>query len=214
MSALDIPLCLFAKAPVAGKVKKRLCPPLDFEQAAQVATALLAHAIEQVENGWLGQCTLCATPDLSHPDFDKVLHQSNWQTSTQVNSDLGGRMQVALVAGVEQAGAGAVLGTDIPAINQAILKQAYLALKAGKHVLGPTEDGGFYFLGVQTMPEALFKDIEWGESTVRAQLLDNARALGMDFERLPMLPDCDVYADLQRAIQEVPAFGLRLDSIG
>ncbi len=200
MMSVAIPLYLFAKAPVAGRAKKRMCPPLSKDQAASLACALLENAVSIVESGWPGQCVLSATPDLSHPAFTPILQSQHWKTQLQPSLDLGGRMQQALQTGITEVGAAAVLGTDIPAINADILQQAYQALTDGQQVVGPTPDGGFYFLGVNTIPDALFSGIEWGSDQVFSRLMQNAAEIGLTLERLPALSDCDDYEDLKSTV--------------
>lgn len=197
--AVDIPLYLFAKAPVEGRAKRRMCPPLTQGQAAKVAAALLLNAGRVVEQGWLGQCVLSAAPDLTHPAFEIYQNSAQWQTNIQPDTDLGGRMEQALQSGIENAGAAAVLGTDIPAITADILVQAHAALAQGRQVVGPSLDGGFYLLGLNRMPAQLFSDIQWGSADVYAQLLRNAAELNMILEPLPTLSDCDYYEDLEQA---------------
>ena len=197
---MPIPLYLFAKAPVAGRAKKRMCPPLNNVQAANVAAALLENATAIVEKGWPGQCVLSATPDLTHPAFSNHLLSARWETQIQPRLDLGGRMQAALQAGIKRAGAAAVLGTDIPAVSKSVLQLAHQTLSEGRHVVGPSLDGGFYFLGLKSMPDTLFSGIEWGSDQVYTRLLENAARLGIELQLLPVLSDCDYYADLEQAM--------------
>lgn len=209
-----IPLYLFAKAPVAGKVKTRMQPYLSEVQSAQVATALLEYAVNLVDHYWLGQPILNVSPDITHPAFNIIKNNKRWLSSVQPSLDLGERMRFALQAGIDSSGSAAVLGTDIPAVNQAILEQAYHYMCAGKNVLGACEDGGFYFLGVDRMEKALFKDIKWGGEQVCSTLLENAHRCNIQFERLPTLFDCDYIEDLQRAIKTLPDFKLVLERSG
>jgi len=209
-----VPLYLFAKAPLAGSVKRRLCPPLDAVHAAQVATAMLEHASIVVEHGWFGQKILNVTPDLSHRVFVRYQQGFKWQTRIQVQADLGERMREALHEGIEDAGAAVVLGTDIPDIDGEILREAFRALQAGQQVVGPSQDGGFYLLGMRDMPAGLFKGIEWGSAGVYARLMKNARELGVELQSLPTLSDCDYFEDLRLAAQTVPEFKNALERAG
>lgn len=202
----DIPLYLFAKAPVAGKAKKRMCPPLTYDQAAQVAAGLLQHAGQTVEDSWPGQCVLSATPDLSHSAFSHFQFSKRWQTVVQVKTDLGGRMGSALQAGIDRVGCAAVLGTDIPGIDAYILQQAHALIAAGNQVVGPSADGGFYFLGLHEMPERLFENIQWGARDVYSRLLHNVQLSNIELITLPRLSDCDFYEDLRQAAATVPEF--------
>jgi rSAM/selenodomain-associated transferase 1 len=200
------PLYLFAKAPVSGRVKRRMCPPLDLSQAAQVATAMLEHTSAVVEHGWPGQKVLNVAPDLSHEIFLAYQQGYKWQTRVQVHEDLGERMREVLLEGINSTGSAAVLGTDIPSLDAAILKQAFQALQAGQSVVGPSQDGGFYLLGLCDMPAGLFEGIKWGGVDVYARLMKNAHELGLGLQPLPILSDCDYFEDLRLAAQTVPAF--------
>ena len=213
-NASSIPLYLYAKAPLVGRVKQRLCPPLSERQAAQVAQALLLQAVDTVDGGWPGQCVLSVSPDLSHSAFQSIIHSNRWQTAVQLQTDLGGRMCDTLEQGIAKAGCAAVLGTDIPSMNRAILQQAHDYLIQGQQCIGPSIDGGFYFLGVQQSPRNLFAGIKWGSSEVYAKLLDNARTNKLALEPLPVLSDCDYFQDLQIAAKTIPAFSRRLAQTG
>ena len=210
----DAPLYLFAKAPVAGRVKRRLCPPLNAKQAAQVAMAMLAHSSAVVERGWLGKRVLNVTPDLSPAAFLSYQQEMNWQTRVQVEADLGERMREVLLEGVESSGSAVVLGTDIPTLNTTILKDTFYALQAGQSVVGPSQDGGFYLLGLREVPMGLFNGIVWGSVEVYARLMKNARALGLNLQPLPTLSDCDYFEDLKLAVQTVPEFSVALGRAG
>jgi rSAM/selenodomain-associated transferase 1 len=212
--ASDAPLYLFAKAPVAGRVKRRLCPPLNAKQAAQVAMAMLAHSSAVVERGWLGKRVLNVAPDLSHAAFLSYQQGMNWQIRVQVEADLGERMREVLLDGVESSGSAVVLGTDIPTLNTTILKDTFYALQAGQSVVGPSQDGGFYLLGLREVPMGLFNGIEWGSVQVYARLMKNARALGLNLQPLLTLSDCDYFEDLKLAVQTMPEFSVALRRAG
>ena len=214
MTQVSTPLYLFAKAPVAGKAKKRLCPPLDYSESAKVASALLAHAINTVEKHWPGQKVLTVTPDTKHAAFLSVLQSDCWTTTIQSKVGLGDRMSESLEQGLALADSAAVLGTDIPSLNAGILRQAFNGLEQGRQLVGPSADGGFYFLGMNQSPRALFKDICWGTSQVYSKLMENAQANQIELEQLPVLSDCDYYADLQVAAKTLPEFASRLTQAG
>lgn len=212
--ASEAPLYLFAKAPVAGRVKQRLCPPLNAKQAAQVAMAMLEHSSAVVERGWLGKRILNVAPDLSHAAFLSYQQRMNWQTRVQVEAGLGQRMREVLFEGINSSGSAVVLGTDIPTLNAMILKDTFCALQAGQSVVGPSQDGGFYLLGLRDAPVGLFNGIVWGSVGVYARLMRNACALGLNLQPLPTLSDCDYFEDLRLAAQTVPEFNTALRQVG
>lgn len=197
-----------------GKVKRRLCPPLTLKQSSFVAHALLSHASTQVEAYWPGQAVLSAASNLNHDAFTRHRQSQVWQTAVQITADLGGRMHHALQAGIQSAGSAAVMGTDIPLITQAILIQAHRELEMGKNVIGPSADGGFYFLGLQEMPPSLFDGICWGGDLVYEKVLHNAKKCELSLKLLPELADCDVFSDLQWAAKTCVAFSTTLEAAG
>ncbi len=203
MIDLNIPLYLFAKAPVAGQVKTRLSPPLSSSQATQVAVCLLKQASNLLVNDWPGESVLAVSPDSSHPLFQQLITDHQLGVHQQVLSDLGGRMKAALDEGISRAGAAAVIGSDIPGVTPSILDAAYQNLLNGENVIGPTTDGGFYLLGLQeTSNDDLFLNVDWGSSQVFAQIMKNARREDIEFSQLPELRDLDDCADLGYFIKE------------
>lgn len=209
-----MPLYLFARAPEPGKVKRRLSPPLEPAQSARVAEALLRQAVDTVEHGWFGQKILNVTPTVKHPSFAPCAQSFKWQMRRQSEADLGERMREALQEGIEAYGGAAVLGTDIPALTPPILRQAFQALQSGQQVVGPSQDGGFYLLGLHAMPPGLFQGIVWGSADVYARLMANAGELQIPLEVLPTLKDCDYFEDLQWAVRNVAGFRERLEQAG
>jgi len=157
---------------------------------------------------------LNVAPDLSHAAFLTYQQGLKWQTRVQLQADLGERMTEVLLEGIQTSGAAVVLGTDIPTLDVAILGEAFQRLQAGQQVVGPSQDGGFYLLGLREMPVGLFDGIEWGGVEVYARLMGNARELGVELQVLPTLSDCDYFEDLRLAVETVPGFGEVLRRVG
>ena len=66
-------LAIFAKAPVAGQVKTRLCPPLTPEQAADLCRCFLLDTVERMCGLDAVQVFLAITPADSAPLFRSLL---------------------------------------------------------------------------------------------------------------------------------------------
>ena len=66
---MSIPLILFAKAPVAGKVKTRLQPDCSAEQAAEIAKVLMEQTIKNAKQYWAGDVWLYVWPSAEHDFF-------------------------------------------------------------------------------------------------------------------------------------------------
>ena len=63
----NIPLVMFAKAPIAGQVKTRLTSQCSYEQAASIAEILLLESLTKVVNYWPGKVYLSIWQYNEHP---------------------------------------------------------------------------------------------------------------------------------------------------
>ena len=189
-------LILFAKQPVPGEVKSRLLPDYSPERAAEIAAFLIRATVELAVSAWPGDVTLYVSPDPEHPLFRNLAREFHIRLAPQAGGDLGAKMLSALREGVERNGCAAVMGCDVPHCGWDVLDQANDWLARGKNVLGPTEDGGYYFIGLQEARPELFENMPWGSNQVLPMTLARAEALGMEFDLLAKLRDIDTARDL------------------
>ena len=73
-----------------------------------------------------------------------------------------------------------------------------LRSEADPIVLGPTEDGGYYWIGMRHPHPDVFQGIAWSTSLVLAQTPERAQALGLAVRLLPSWYDIDRPEDLAR----------------
>src|SRR5688572_29865827 len=66
-------LVIFVKAPLVGRVKTRLCPPLSLTQAAELARCFLVDMVERVYHLPTTKVYLAITPAESEPLFRSLL---------------------------------------------------------------------------------------------------------------------------------------------
>jgi hypothetical protein len=189
-------LILFAKQPLPGEVKTRLLPDYSPERAAEIAAFLIRATVELAVSAWPGDVALHVWPDVDHPLFQELAREFHIRLAPQAGGDLGARMLSALRAGVERNGCAAVMGCDVPHCAWNVLDQANGWLARGKNVLGPTEDGGYYFIGLQEARPELFENMPWGGKQLLSMTLARAEALGMEFDLLAQLRDIDTARDL------------------
>ncbi len=193
---------VFAKQPVAGKVKTRLQPRYTPEQAAAIAAFLIRETIELSASSWPGEVYLCGAPDTEHPLFHELSRCFHVSLISQGEGDLGERMHRALAYGIARHGAAAAFGCDVPHCDWEILDEANSLLARGVNVLGPSEDGGYYLIGLTAARPELFRDMPWGTAAVLETTLERARSAGLEFTQLPPLRDIDSAADLWWVAQE------------
>ena len=192
-------ILVFAKAPVPGEVKTRLCPPLSDRQAAELHQLLLWHTLEAASSAALGPIELCCAPDIQNPFFDRCYTHFGVQLKTQATGDLGVKMGSALADGLTRADRVILLGSDCPTITAEYLRQAAGALAVGHDVvLGPAEDGGYGLIGVSRLVPDIFVDIPWGTDLVMNATLGRLRSNGQTWCELPPIWDVDRPEDLAR----------------
>lgn len=193
MMSADIPLLLFAKAPIAGKVKTRLMTNCSAEQAAEIAKRLMQASIQRACEFWPGDVYLSAWLDLDHTFFNDMLQRYPIKITQQCEGDLGEKMRHALSTFGYPA---AVMGCDAPHVEGATLQLAYRLLQQGESVIGPSNDGGYYFLGLCQAADSLFIHKPWGSEHVLEETLASAEGAGMELGQLPALNDVDEWQDL------------------
>jgi hypothetical protein len=125
---------------------------------------------------WLG-------PDLSYRE--------------QSDGDLGARLHDAFARAFDSGMKRVVtIGTDCPGLRLEIIQKAFALLRVHDIVLGPTDDGGYYLIGLRGPAASLFGDVEWGTDSVFATTLARAEQLGLSVGVLPTMRDVDTTDDL------------------
>ena len=199
-------LVVFAKVPEPGRVKTRLCPPLTPDEAADLYAAFLADALARyarlgaAPGGPAVRLYAGGAPDAPRlaalvPDGVTVHRQSG--------GGLGARM---LRAVVETMAAGhpaaVVVGTDHPTLPDAFVPLAFEALADPlTAVLGPSDDGGYYLLGLNDVAPDLF-DMAYSHPGVFEDTLGRAVDCGLTPVVLPGHYDVDDGPALQRLAAE------------
>jgi rSAM/selenodomain-associated transferase 1 len=192
-------LMIFAKEPVPGQVKTRLCPALSPEAAARLYGQFLEDVVEEMTKLPQMNIALAYTPASAHPFFQNFV-APNLHLVPQMGEDLGERLRQAFAWGFAQ-GAQTVLirNSDSPDLPGRLVTEAREVLESGpaQVVLGPCPDGGYYMVGLQSPQPQLFCDITWSGPMVLAETLGRAEHLGLTVHLLPPWLDIDTCDDLQ-----------------
>ncbi len=206
-------LAVMAKAPRPGKVKTRLSPPLTPEQASALNICFIRDTtenIDQVTEGSNCAGIVVYTPIGEEAAFDGLLPRG-FQLLRQRGDGFGERLLYAC-EDLFACGFGAVclIDSDSPTMPQAALSQAvaWLARTGDRVVLGGSDDGGYYLIGVKRMHPRLFERVDWSTERVLAQTLERAREISLETALLPTWYDVDDAATLERLRRELsPAAG-------
>ncbi len=186
-----------AKAPVAGFAKTRLAPLLGSAGAAALAERLLVHAVQQAARASFDTLELCVAPDTRHPLFRRLQAEHRLQLTEQGDGDVGARMQRALARALRSHAHALLVGSDVPALDAAMLQRADAALRQADAVFVPALDGGYALVGLRRDVPALFDGLAWSTDRVMAQTRARARAAGLRIAELTPVADIDEPPDLQ-----------------
>jgi uncharacterized protein len=201
-------LAVMAKAPVPGSVKSRLVPPLDPHEAASLNCCFLRDicaSIESLGSHWGAYGLIAYTPVGSESAFDGLLPDS-FHLLPQRGKDLGERLFHAacdlLNANYESV---CLINSDSPTLPRSILADAIAHLKMAddRIVLGGSDDGGYYLIGLKHAHSRVFEDINWSTSAVFSQTVDRAAEVGLEVVSLPQWYDVDDASSLRRLAIEL-----------
>jgi rSAM/selenodomain-associated transferase 1 len=125
------------------------------------------------------------------PGMDLYLGQSQ--------GDLGDRLSRAMQDRFAS-GAGKLLliGCDCPQISKDSLNGALRDLDSRDVVLGPTEDGGYYLLGLKRPLPILFRDVPWSTDKVLEITLNILKKHSLSYLLRDTFFDVDTLEDFQR----------------
>ena len=204
-----IPLLMFAKAPVAGKVKTRLTSHCSNEQASEIAKIIMRESLRLVTQNWPGQVYLSVWQDENHPFIEDMISSFNIELLSQVSGDLGCKMSTAF----DEVGfPAAIMGCDAPLVKPSMLKCAHAWLDEQKNVIGPSKDGGYYLIGLYRQTKRLFENVSWGSADVLAETLDIAHQQSIDIVQLDESDDIDRWPDVKLAASSLPDLAAYLKS--
>lgn len=185
-------LLVMAKAPVAGRVKTRLCPPLTLHEAADVAAASLADTLAAVASCGAERKVLAldgAPGDWLSPGFTVIPQQGASFADRLAN------------AWTDAGPFGVQIGMDTPQVSAADLDALLGDIRPGRAILGPALDGGWWAIGLAgTDPAAVFAGIPMSTPETGRLQSERLAALGLDVRLAAPMRDIDTVADLRRVV--------------
>jgi rSAM/selenodomain-associated transferase 1 len=198
-------LIVVAKQPVPGQTKTRLVPPLSFEQAAALYEGFLRDTLALMRAVPDARRVIAYLPREAHDYFAQLA--PGFDLIPQSGEDLGARLDHALTnylsRGDERV---VVMNSDGPTLPIAYVRQAFAVLSDPiDAVLGPSDDGGYYLIGLRQPAPRLLRDVRMSTPRVLADTLHIAREENLRVALLPPWYDVDDHASLERLIAEVRA---------
>ena len=196
-------LLIFTRYPRPGDTKTRLMAALGEQGAADLQRQMTEHLVGEARK------LLAIHPVAIRICFDGNDQQRmrrwlgpEWDYVSQESGDIGRRMAGAFASAFEDgAGRAVLVGTDVPDLTAPILYRAFRELEGRDLVLGPSEDGGYYLIGLQRSAferasTRLFSGISWGTGAVLEQTLGISDGLNLSRSLTDSLVDVDRPEDL------------------
>ena len=196
-------LIVFAREPVAGKVKTRLEQHLGRRMTLLLYRAFLQDVLNIATKAPVTQRYLfvCGRPAKGQQSFFRP-YKMTFRIRTQKGPDLGERMYHALtLARADGARKSVVIGSDCLTLRPADIVRSLARLEDFPLVLGPSQDGGYYLLGCRRPNKKLFAGIRWGTEAVLTETLKCCRQLKKRPFLLPRQNDIDNVRDLKQYIK-------------
>jgi len=194
-------ILVFLKAPVAGKVKTRLAHSVGDAEALTTYCSLVKRQLRAIPKVYAVEIRF--TPATHEGAMRKWLGDT-FEYYPQCEGDLSDRLTAA-VADSFKRGSEMVfcIGGDCPQLNAPHLKEASTLLKNDTDIVfGPTEDGGYYLVGMRARHTGVFAGIPWSCADTLAESIKQAEALGLTVHLLETLYDVDTNQELERARAE------------
>lgn len=187
-------LVIMAKAPRVGCVKTRLGAEIGMVEAAQWYRRETARTIRTlIDRRW--ETVLAITPDNAR--VGRGVWPFGVARIPQGDGHLGQRM--ARLLKNDPARPTCVVGSDIPFVTKAHIRQAFSQLSDHDAVIGPAEDGGYWLIGLgaaHAAPRGFLENVRWSTEHARADTLASAPSLR--WAEIDTLFDVDTKADWLR----------------
>ena len=190
-------LLVIAKAPVAGRSKTRLCPPLTPTEAAAVAEAALVDTLAAVAATPASRRVL-VLDGVPGPWLD-----GGFEVVPQRGDGLAARLGAAFADVGEPA---LLVGMDTPQLTPALLEAALarLAAPGTDAVLGPAPDGGYWAIGLRAPDPEVFAGVPMSSAGTAAAQRERLAHLGLTVGELEALRDVDTFADARAVAAQAP----------
>ena len=96
-----------------------------------------------------------------------------------------------------------IIGSDCVELSDQVISRAFELLRDNKVVIGPSEDGGYYLLGMTNFLPYLFSNKQWGTDAVFQDTLEDLSKASINAAMLEMLNDIDEEKDIPNSLLQL-----------
>lgn len=212
---------VMARAPLAGRCKARLLAAHSPEWVAGLCAAMLRDTLDGLQSVNADDYVVFVAPAEPMPGEeadDDILGKlaldvlarhvpAPWELVALKGDDEGALKELALLAMFERGATYAILaGSDAPSFPTEPLEEAVADATlgaAGEVLLGPSDNGGYYLLGVSRVEPRLVRDMPWSTPAVMSTTRLRCRELGLTIRELPQWYGVDEPSDVMKLLDEV-----------
>ncbi len=187
-------LIIFAKPPVLGYVKTRLAQAIGNENALKFYQRML-------EQTWkIAQESTISTTVFFSKQSEYVSNFKLFPVEFQSAGDLGKKMAEAFTTIFAKGYREVILiGADCPDNTTENILNAFELLQKNDTVIGPSEDGGYYLIGMKKMYSEIFDNKVWSTSTVCQEAIQELEKINLSIGTAATLNDIDTWEDLKKS---------------
>lgn len=185
-------LVVIAKEPLPGRAKTRLMPSCTAAEAASLAAAALADTLDVVSRARASRRILAleGQPGAWVPPNMEVIPQPAGGLDVRLDAALAGADGPVLLVGM-----------DTPQVNAELLDVEFADADV---LLGPSEDGGFWAIGLPAPQPGLLLGVPMSQDDTCDALRAVIRSRGLRCRDLPTLRDVDTVADAAAVAAAAP----------
>jgi len=185
-------LIIFTRNPELGKVKTRLAATVGNEAALEIYKFLISHIVEVSENIEVDKYVFYSENIQENDAWDNSFFRKNLQQGDDLGLRMNNAFEQLFKMNYEKV---VIAGSDIYELTSEDIKDSFTALETDDFVIGPAKDGGYYLLGMKQLSSVIFRNKNWGTSTVFKDTMEDLKNEKVSL--LAVKSDVDVYEDIE-----------------
>jgi len=191
-------IIIFSRLPIGSETKTRLANILDEKQREILHVTMWADIFSEVMNSsdhvniflyWTGSGDINNYKKFIPENF--ILRQQN---GLNLGEKMNNAMQEIFYTGYNRV---VLIGSDIPSVRAINIKRAFYLLNHSDVVIGPSEDGGYWLIGMRKFIPDAFNISRYGDSSVLDSTIMKLNDSGIIYNLADTLQDLDTSDDIK-----------------
>lgn len=187
-------LIIFTRVPIKGKTKTRLEGFLSQEECKDIHISFLKDIKREFED-FNKDIFIFYTPEGNEgilTDIFKDIGEYHVQEGENLGEKMLNSIKYVLENGYDSC---VLIGTDVPEVKKEYIEDAFNLLRKKDVVLGPTEDMGYYLIGMKKPHEEIFTNQKYGSGDVLSNTLKKVKRCNLTYSLVKTCLDIDDKSD-------------------